>query len=196
MRGSDSLQAGKHMEVRGEWCTGQGTDALCLFHMPCPAHLFHLDVHLYPLLHSFMINWPTPWVLWANTPNYWPKESCCHLWSTQLARSTVTTWTCEWCLEMGGQSCRTGPLTCGIWCCPQVDSLRRRWLVGHSAGVRALLVGVGNPFPTHIENWWSAPITEKNQVRPSFVYWLWVTAATSVATVGHHSFKEAQGVGS
>ena len=37
MRGSDSLQAGKHMEVRGEWCTGQGTDALCLFPhaLPC-----------------------------------------------------------------------------------------------------------------------------------------------------------------
>ena len=34
----------------------------------------------------------------------------------------MTTWTCNWLLKLGesgvgGQSCRTEPLTCGIWCC-------------------------------------------------------------------------------
>lgn len=67
---------------------------------------------------------------------------------------------------------------------------------GTSSWCQALPVGMGTPFPTHIENWWSAPMREKTHFLPSFVYWLQVKAATSVAIVGHHSFKEAQGVGS
>ena len=46
--GSESFRGGEHVEILGEWCTCP--------HVPCPTHLFELDVRLYPLSHPFIEN--------------------------------------------------------------------------------------------------------------------------------------------
>lgn len=60
--GSESFWVGEqHIEVLEEWSARQGMDSRpltlhVLSHKPCPIHLFYLHVHLYALLHSFIIN--------------------------------------------------------------------------------------------------------------------------------------------
>lgn len=53
----------------------------------------------------------------------------------------MTSLACEWHLKWSGgkPSCGVDPLTCGVWRCLWVDSVR----IEVGAGVRELLVGVG-----------------------------------------------------
>jgi len=75
-----------------------------------------------------------------------------NLWSTVSGlEALITNWTCNWWLNWG-ESCRTEPLTCGIWCYLQAGSVRLNWILGHSAGVKGKLLGCVGKKSTH-RNW-------------------------------------------
>ena len=61
-----------------------------------------------------------------------------------------------------GQSYRTEPLTCRIWCYLQVDSFRIELIVGNSDGVRELLGGVWTPAPMLLNSGLTARCSKAN----------------------------------
>lgn len=137
-------------------------EALCLFSIPCPKHLFHLALSV---LHIFITNW------WSSTENISVNSvshasklielrRCCWNFCDQLVRSAgsrivTSVWNVLVCVCLGGQSCRTVSV---IWHSIQLYRVKiLNPIVGNSAGVRELfgIVG-GNHPPTHAhthQNW-------------------------------------------
>ena len=95
-------------ELPGWWPYGGARRAACRerawklctpSHLPCPVHLFRLDIHLYPL------SCPLTWVV-----NVSELFSC--ILRAALAKQA----------NLRSGSCRTESFTCGTWCYVRVVS--------------------------------------------------------------------------
>ena len=149
-------------ELPGRWTCwenstpGEGMETLCPFLIPCSMYLFHLAV---PELYPFLINWSTKYDVFLSTVSHFSKlinpgkGSWEPLIYSQSVRSTGNNLGLRLASEVGGggrggrQSCRTEPLTCGIWCYLPEDSVRIELNSWHSAGICELLDSVWKAHP-------------------------------------------------
>ena len=103
--------------------------SLSPFPTPCPGHLLHLALSD---LDPFITNW------WSSMCNgSLSFMSCSNKWiepegggslgkpqsRASESKAQGTTWTCVWKWSWGGVSGVMEPLTCGIWCFLQEDSV-------------------------------------------------------------------------
>lgn len=138
--------------------------------MPCPLHLFHLAVsELYP----FLIRWSSKLTIYLSSASYLsklirPKEGRGvigtsnpvdqrHRWQPGLA---VGIWR-----DMG-KSCKTEPLTWGIWCYFQVDGVRSELNYRTPSWCLKIAYWCGKP-PTHTDTYTSELLTRIIQLPPS-----------------------------
>lgn len=90
---------------------------------------FHLYHSSSPLLCNKLV-YVYPWVLWGVVANNQTKEGIMgtpiYRWSI---KSTSVTWDLWLASEVGGQSCGTGPLPCGVWYYLQIVTTQDTQLV-------------------------------------------------------------------
>ena len=118
------------------------------------------------------------WVLWATLASHLNPRRRGHQKLQSIACQSevrTTTWACSWLLKLVGEpSWRTEPLSCGIWFCLWIDSIRIELNSGSLCWNCLLMMWDNPPLPTpfaYNQNWFRK--RKRLSLIPSFSFVPW-----------------------